>query len=320
MVSSPDPSVSPATVATELVLRRELQAVLADLDAAGVRTLVFKGAALAFTHYPTPAARPRIDADLLIAPQDRERATGVLERRGYLRPLRIPGELIRSQILFEKTDAFAICHAVDLHWKICKPKLFADVLSFDELWASAVRVPDLGPSARVPGPVHALAVACVHRVAHHHGAARHRRIWLYDIHLLAGRLSADETRQFLALAAAREIARVCADGIALAQASFGTRLSAGLLERLHQISADQSGAPSARYLEPRLRRVDVLASDLATLGSWRQRAALLHEHLFPPASYMREKYGRSIRLPLAWLYLRRVVEGALGWFVRDRTT
>lgn len=309
-----DARVDPADVATELVLRRELGDVLAAFEAGGVRTLVFKGAALGFTHYAVPAARPRIDADLLVRPEDREAASRTLERLGYRQPLRIPGELTRSQAVHEKVDALGVTHIIDLHWKISKPQVFGRVFSFDELAAGAVPLPALGSSARTPGPVHALAIACVHRVAHHHGPERDRPMWIEDIHRLSGRLNASEARAFAELAASKRILRVCAEGLSTSRRELGTSLPAGLLEWLEQEADRHPAEPSAMYLRPRMRRIDVLVSDLSALPTWRARAQLLGEHVFPPASYMQEAYSIRNRAFLPVLYLWRVVQGATEWF------
>ena len=173
--------------ALELLRRRELIAVLEALGAASVRPLVFKGAALAHTHYPIPAARPHLDVDLMVEEPAVEAADRVLTQLGYHRPLRISGTLIKSQATYLKEDAYGVLHTMDLHWKVSIPQVFADLFSFDELASSSVPLPAAGASARAVGRVHALAIACVHRVAHHPGDDR--PIWLHDIHLLASGLS-----------------------------------------------------------------------------------------------------------------------------------
>ena len=60
--------------------REEVVRVLAALAAAGVPALVFKGTALAYTRYPDPALRPRLDTDLFIRLED------VAHRVARLRP------------------------------------------------------------------------------------------------------------------------------------------------------------------------------------------------------------------------------------------
>ena len=53
---------------------RELNRVLAALEDHGVFPIVFKGAAIAHTHYEASWHRPRVDADVLIPADQRERA------------------------------------------------------------------------------------------------------------------------------------------------------------------------------------------------------------------------------------------------------
>src|SRR5262249_13906025 len=57
---------------TELARRAEITRVIEALCSAGMPPLVLKGGALAYTHYPSPALRPRSDTDLLI-PSDARR-------------------------------------------------------------------------------------------------------------------------------------------------------------------------------------------------------------------------------------------------------
>ena len=297
--------------AVEQITRRELREVLGRFGDEGVRPLLFKGAALAFTHYPRPVLRPRLDADLLVTAADVPRAAAVLGRLGYEPVPSITGTLVSYQQEYSKVDRFDIRHSLDLHWRMSNPQLFARIATAEDLAARSVSVPALGETARALGPVDALAVACIHRVAHHHD--EERLIWLYDIHLLAGALTGAEAEAFLAQAASAQIRAVCARGCALAQARFGTELPPDFLDRL---ARGAEGEPSAEYLRGDRRRVDVLLSDLRTLGGWTERFRLLGEHVFPPASYMRQVYGVTNRGLLPVLYARRVAAGARKWFRR----
>jgi hypothetical protein len=56
-----------------------LQRALAAIEAAGVRALVLKGAALALSHYPDPALRPMGDLDVLVPPSGWRTAARALE-------------------------------------------------------------------------------------------------------------------------------------------------------------------------------------------------------------------------------------------------
>ncbi len=55
-----------AAVIEDVVRHTELVHVLEALSAAGVRALLFKGAALGYTHYPAAYLRVRADTDLLV--------------------------------------------------------------------------------------------------------------------------------------------------------------------------------------------------------------------------------------------------------------
>ena len=64
----------------------------------------------------------------------------------------------------------------------------------------------------------ALFLACLHRTAHHQDAVD--LVWLWDIHLLASRLTDDERTFLVDLAIARAMRGVCARGLAAAAARF----------------------------------------------------------------------------------------------------
>ena len=59
-----------AAVIEDVVRHTELVHVLEELSAAGVRALLFKGAALAHRHYPAAYLRVRADTDLLVPATD----------------------------------------------------------------------------------------------------------------------------------------------------------------------------------------------------------------------------------------------------------
>jgi hypothetical protein len=288
---------------------RELCRVLDRLEAEGLVPLVFKGAALAHTHYPQTWTRPRLDADILIDPESRARAFEVLHACGYREPPVISGNLVSYQAMFVRPDEIGVEHVVDLHWQVANPQLVAHLLSHAELVARAQFVPVAGGGRlRVAGPVDALLIACLHRAAHH--ADADDLIWTYDIHLIASRFDAEQWGAFVAEANRGRIAAVCARGLNLAMECFQTRVPD---EVMRQLSTTQE--PSAIFLRRDARPVDRLAADLATLGP-RQRVRLLCEHLFPPASYMRGKYGVQSSALLPAFYAYRILAGATKWLRR----
>ena len=297
-------------VLLESLRRSELERVLRSLAAANVHSLLMKGTALAYLQYEH-RLRPRGDTDLLVRQSDVTAATRVMHALGYRRSVQTPGELVMPQMEFVKEAGSSVKHVYDLHSKIANPQLFADVLSFDELCSRSVEIPELGNDARALGPVDSLLLACLHRVAHHHDSAR--LLWIYDIHLVASEMDREAFARFGASAAQKELKAVCARGLTLAEQWFRTAVPADVMEAL---AVRDEAEPSEAYLGGQLRQVDVLWSDLKTLGRWRDRWQLVRQHLFPPGAYMRERYGLSNPLLLPALYAHRGVRGACAWFRR----
>jgi hypothetical protein len=297
--------------AFDMTREAELRRLVAAFERRGVRVVLMKGAQLAYTLYPRPDLRPRIDTDILIARGDRDAAFAVLRENDYGGTGHVEGSLVMYQACYVKGRAQAPTHVVDLHWKIANPQVFADFLSFEEVVEQAVAVPVLGPGAWGLSPVHALLVACVHRVAHHYDASR--LVWLYDIHLLASALTTDEWTRFDELARHRGVARVCRRSLDASAEALGTRVPDGVAV-IDGADVEKGEQETAAFLGGGRRQVSVVASDLRALPSWRDRARLLSQHAFPSAVYMRSQYAPASSAPLPVLYARRVVRGAWKWF------
>jgi hypothetical protein len=315
--SRPDWECWPPLVRDELVRETRRQAAvdacreaavreaLAALVAHGVAPLVIKGTALAYSHYPQPACRPRDDTDLLLRACDRATAAAALAGLGYAPMNGVSGELISYQQMFVKPISGQLSHVLDVHWRVLNPQRFAGLFSYDEIAAAAVPLPALGPGARAPAAVHALLLACVHRLAHHQDGDR--LLWLYDIHLLAAGLSPAEHDELVRLAAEKGVARLCVAGLSAAARWCGPVLPEAQLHALAELAAQE---PSEGFLHAGARRWHLLRSDLAALDGWRLRLRLLREHLFPPAAYMLRRYGISRRWVLPLLYVHRALSGA----------
>ena len=296
---------------------RELGRVLDLLADAGVSCLVIKGAALGYTLYRQPHTRRRSDADLLVRAGDAERVARVLEAGGYARATEISGDFATSQMHFDRADCADHRFALDIHWRVVNTHAFVDAIAFDEYAASRVPVPGLGASAWTLSTAHALALACVHRAAHHWNSDD--LLWLWDVHLLASALPAAEAGAFADAASRAGIRAVCADALQAAADRFATPSAAGLIARVAPRRGDREEA-SARFLTSGLRQADILRSDLASLG-WRRGVSLLREHLFPPVDYMRRQYDRWPDLLLPAAYLHRIVRARRsGCAVRERLT
>jgi hypothetical protein len=293
----------------------ELRTVTATLASiAGAEPIVFKGAALAHSHYPFSWLRPRLDTDVLISPSSVAAALVALEAIGYERAVSTSGELVLSQMPLARTDSFGVEHALDLHWKIANWQVIAAVLSHHEIASRSVPLPPAGPDARVASNRDALLIACLHRTAHHRNSGE--LLWLYDIHLLAEEMSGEDWTEFVAVARRGAVRTLVNRSLAVATERFQTRIPERVMRAL-DTSADCTSEPSAIYLSRDLRLVDGLMSDLRALSA-RKRARLIAEHLFPPAAYIRQRYRPTSRLSMAFCYVRRIAFGLPRWFAARR--
>ena len=281
----------------------DLREVLAALDGTA---LIVKGTALAYSIYPTPELRPRLDTDLLIDRGEIGRVRHALTSLGFAETLTSGDDLGVRQHSFSRQDRFGVTHSYDVHLDIANSAVVADVLRYDELRARAVPLPAVSPDALGPCNADALLHACIHRVVHHHGSDR--LIWLYDIHLLRERMTDQEHRQFWELAAARRVTAIC-----LASVEAANRMFDGASPPTVDVAPDE---PSSAFLDRRRRYSAVIAGDLAALPGWRARFKRLRQLAFPPPSFMMQGFGAPWRVLLPLLYAYRGFRGVTRMFRR----
>lgn len=288
----------------------ELRRVLDACADGRIPVLVIKGAHLSATCYPRSDLRTRHDTDLLVRAHDGGRIRRILARAGYSERPTLTGARVLGQSSFDKPEVAGL--TLDVHWRASSRRVAAALFDFDDLWSRAVPLPRLGPHAFGPSPTDALALACVHLVAHH----QHDDVllWLYDVHLLIEHFSPEEARAFSALAVSRRMSRLCVTVIERAAGAFHGRRAGSIVETLWDAPPDE---PSARLAGRRTPLSDLL-SDLAVVRAPGEGLRLVLAHLFPPAAYMRTAFAPSSRAPLPWLYARRIVRGSVGWLAPRR--
>jgi Uncharacterised nucleotidyltransferase len=299
-----------AAAALEQIRQLELTRVLGALASRGLPVLVFKGAALAWTHYPAPHVRTRSDTDLLVAPEDREAVENTFASVGYARRVESFGEFVSHQSHYAIRDRFGVVHPFDIHWKISNRHALADSLTFEKLWQRRRPGPQIMRDAWTLGSCDALLVAAVHRAGHHPGSAD--LLWMYDVHLLASRLADADLEAAAALARSRGLGGILSETLAVCHHRFATPNAATLRGVLERSAESKKGRPGRQA--GTLART--LVGDVQALPTWRQRLALVREHVLPPASYMREKYRVRTNLVLPALYGWRFIAGAPKWLRR----
>jgi len=286
-------------VARELLRRHHLQRLLRRFSETGVQTLVTKGEALASTHYSVPGSRTRGDSDVLIPIDQIEAARRVAIDAGY----EIFGFVYRKhQFTVWQGDERGASAQIDVHWRVLNNARYARAFSFEELYEESVGIDELC-DARVPGPVEALILACMHR----DGSDTHdknRLIWIYDIHLLFKSMNSQQIRRFCRLASEKGVVPCCKNALETANEFFGTPVPDGVLMSLQS----QHSRPvfKQRYRDSYL---GLLVNDLLELPGWNGRKRLLKELIAPPSEVLMTRYGKQNRCWLPWLYFRQFLDG-----------
>ena len=141
------------------VLFAEAEVALRALGEHGIDTLVLKGLALTVAHYRDGGTRPMNDVDILVRPEDAQRAFDILLDLGYVPTLDEPFERQRRT-----RHAIAMHNDVgrqlDLHW-------YALYLSVDDtdLWRDSVALTIGDVPTRTLSAADQLMHVCVHGVS-----------------------------------------------------------------------------------------------------------------------------------------------------------
>ena len=146
------------TWAANLGLLDEARPVLAALAAAGIRTMLLKGAVLANLPYGEPGLRPMGDVDVLVDPVHAREAARIVEELGWV-VWRGPGE--RDLLLGHSLDMWKPPHgALDLHWYSLAECRWdgADLGA----WQRALPMTSIGSTTVVPAAADLLLHVCVH--------------------------------------------------------------------------------------------------------------------------------------------------------------
>ncbi len=291
-------------LARNFALTAEVDAVTAEVAGAfgreGIETLVLKGPVLAKWLYPGEV-RPYVDSDLMVAPENRARAVGVLERLGFVEHcpwMPTPLSMDPGRTEFNRGGVI-----VDLHCRL--PGLDGDS---DTIWdclaASADRQVIGGVELRVPDRDAVLLHVALH-------AAQHANLVdskpLEDLRRALARVKESKWSSALELARAYRGVPAFAAGLRLLP-------EGGDLAR--RLDLGEEG--SLKYV---LLREDVIAEEFyallcASVGI-RRKLAIVASRSFPGPGYMRwwSPLTRRGKRGLAGAYVWRaiwVIGQALG--------
>ena len=298
-----------------------LRSVLEVFAKIGVRPIIFKGAALAYSFYPSPVLRTRADTDLLILPRDRVKVANAIGSLGFVGGQGVPGDIISYQRAYTLNVADGGVHSIDLHWKISNSELLSRLFSYEELLNRSTRLSQLYPDALCAGAVDALLLACMHRATHK------RNPYYVDGLALLRRRSADMAVRYRPAGAVLDLRAVGESLFARRRKKDCARRRAKALQRAEQCfhvrcpeevrnALSKTGEPVATYFDAGAMRQAWI--DFLAIGGTADRLRFVRELFFPPAAYMRSKYPEAKPAWLPWLYARRAIGGLWNRLRHDR--
>jgi hypothetical protein len=302
-----------ASAHRNLVLLYELRQVIAALGAAGVRTIVLKGAALAESLYGNAAVRPLMDVDLLLERERLDTAVAVLAAHGFApeRPETRTGAAAayENELLLWKSGRVRV--PLELHWSLFDSPYYQQRIDLGFCWEAAAPLRLGAVEARMLDPLSQLLHLCGHLVLHHGGEGL---LWEEDVAALVQLHGARlDWPLLLARAEAFDLVipvRRVLLGLAPDDAAA---IPAPAYERLRQLRPTPAEERIVSYLTAEERGVaQRFWTDLASIGSWRSRLGYACTHLFPSSAYMRRRYRIPHPLLLPLYYPYRWLRGLLG--------
>jgi Uncharacterised nucleotidyltransferase len=283
-------------VSVSLVQQSVRERLCRRLAVRGIRVLLMKGAALAFTCYEDPATRPMVDLDVLVHRSQLAEAGQCLEEEGFgpifgslATALRSPwGELGYTH---PKTGAW-----VELHWEFSALGR-AQKRALAEIWSEA-RPLGGEASGLAMRAGHTIPFLCAHMIQRHQAT---RLLWLYDLHRVL--LTADAEEATLAREAAIRWQLVPCTALTLLRVRdlFGTPLPQPLSDWARAAGSRDSlaGRMAAHALSPGAQgRPNGDLVDLVVNRNWSMLRAC-----FPAPAALRERCGLSARESVLPAYL-----------------
>jgi hypothetical protein len=288
----------------------EMRRVVQALGDAGVRAVILKGSALAYTHYPEPWCRTRADLDVLVARHQRDEAGRVLRAAGYVPGDLVSGTWLMQQDLWERELAPGAMQMVDVHVEFTNRVFFASHFPAADGLAHAVPAPFAGPHGWQLDPADALIFSCIHRVAHH--SRDMRMIWSSDIARQASGCTPEMAMVLVERASRLGVAAICAHELEAARTLWGGRAGAFADVVIGALRDAGRHDASRAFLRADRGRAGDLWLDLCAMPAWSDRWRLLAEHLFPPRTFMLRQPGATPH-NLPWRYARRILAGPIKW-------
>jgi hypothetical protein len=215
-------------------LLHETADILRLFDAAGIETMVLKGAALSQLYYRDFGLRKMHDLDVVVPPAKRRKAIDALSDAGWTPKFRPLPWLTDANLDLHHAWAFAGGRErqLDLHWRVFPEGIFTE--AEEGFWTASVPLDIEGVATRTLCPTDLL----LHTFAH---GIRWSPIppirWVADsIHILRGSQGRIDWDRLTGLAESCRLVPAVHEGLACLRESFGADIPDGVLRELNAVA------------------------------------------------------------------------------------
>jgi len=289
-------------------MERQLLELINAFQKAGVRMLVLKGPALAWTAYPNPATRFSRDLDILVAAEHIIQAREILNKINYQCESKIFEKLKHfyyDEHFIPQTDS-KNKRIIELHWELHRFYGYQCDDRTNDLFSRSIEVETPSLTFETLHPLDAFIHAALHMIMTHNQSIQLN--WVYDISLLAQNLSIPDDWGGLRKKSSAWGARLAVEhSLKMAQIWTGLQLPKGFNDfstwpkpKKAEIVAITNAIQ--RYEKP----ANLLKLYLSKTHSLSKKFHVLFKLLFPDPSYMRNTYPPSCEWLLPLSYLRRL--------------
>jgi len=300
---------------------QELSFLVDRFEREKIPLIILKGGALGVTIYPDIALRPMGDLDLLIAPDEVERATCALIEQGYVAYAEMAHGFANrfsvAQAFFKKGNRPS---QIDLHWHAFTTPYYFERIPVEWFQQRTMEISINNRRAFAFSPTAQL----LHLSAHYMMHSYQRLIWSYDLALLMSRCYGQiDWGDIIESAAEFGLSQVLYEALSEVRERWGIRVPLASYERLRTIQMPWRGrmifAATNKLSDAEL---DVLKG-LGLKGTRRKSAYWLRV-MFPSRGYMQTRYQINNRGLMPLYYLRRAGKAAhliarAGFFVTRKT-
>ena len=269
---------------------------LESLTAEGIATMVLKGAAVAAAHYQDVGVHPMDDVDVLVRPEDAERALAVLRALGWSAHSRIDvRRVMRSHHALPLANPNG--GHIDLHWRVL-PESVRD----DDFWAAAVPTVLGSAATLVPGPTDQLMHTCAQGVKFGARAVR----WIADAAAILHSAGEIEWPRLVDAVTEREVSLRTAASLELLRDLLGAPIPRHVLAELDRLP---SGPRERLLLE--LARRPVLGGNWVVMWDRYRRRVAAGEDGYPYRDFL-QYVADAYRLPSRTAIAPRLVRRAIA--------